>query len=90
MLTQILNFVQLHVLSNRYIVEKLDEVPTLEVNNSKVNEIFLSLIYEVMIYRFNGLWPQWVDLHQWVYSNWSKNYKIILFSKGFFVVHFYS
>ena len=58
MLTQILNFVQLHVLSNQYIVEKLDEVPTLEVNNSKVNEIFLSLIYEVMIYRFNRLWPR--------------------------------
>ena len=37
-----------------YIVEKLDEVPDLEVKHSEVNELFLSLQSEVVGCKFNG------------------------------------
>ena len=37
-----------------YIVEKLDKVPDLEVRHSQVNELFLSLQFEVVGCKFNG------------------------------------
>ena len=45
---------------------------------------------KAFICRFNGLWPQSEDLHQWIYSSWTKNCEIILCSKAFFAVQFYS
>jgi len=71
-----------------YIVEKLDEIPSLEVKNSEVKKLFSTLQTHALICRFNGFWPRSYDLHNWIYSNWTNNCQILLCSKGFFIVQF--
>lgn len=71
-----------------YIVEKLDEIPSLEVKNIEVKKLFSTLQTHALICRFNGFWLRSYDLHNWIYSNWTTNYQILLCSKGFFIVQF--
>lgn len=69
-------------------MEKLEAIPSLEVKNTEVTELFNTLQIHALICRFNGFWPKSYDLHEWVYTNWTKNCQILLCSKGFFVVQF--
>jgi len=71
-----------------YIVEKLDEIPSLEVKNPEVKKLFSTLQTHALICRFNGYWPRSYDLHNWIYTNWTIDCQILLCSKGFFVVQF--
>jgi len=71
-----------------YIVEKLDEIPSLEVKNPEVKELFSTLQTHALICRFNGFWPRSYDLHNWVYTNWTIDCQLLLCSKGFFIVQF--
>jgi len=73
-----------------YIVEKLDSSPILEIKHPQVKQLFSTLQSHAVICRFNGFWPRYFELHQWVYSNWTTNSQILLCSKGFFVVQFES
>jgi len=73
-----------------YIVEKLDEIPALEVKTTEVKNLFNTLQTHALVCRFNGFWPRSVDLHNWVYSNWTTRCQVLLCSKGFFVVQFES
>ena len=73
-----------------YIVEKLDVIPSLEVKNIEVTQLFNTLQTHALICRFNGFWPRSFDLHNWIYTNWTTNCQILLCSKGFFVVQFES
>lgn len=41
-----------------YIVEKLDDIPSLEVKNTKVTKLFSTLQTHALICRFNGFWPR--------------------------------
>ena len=69
-----------------YFVEKMESTPTLEIKNPQVTKLFSTLQSVVVICRFNGFWPRYFDLHQWVYTNWTTNCQILLCFKGFFVV----
>jgi len=71
-----------------YIVERLDEIPSLEVKNPEVKELFSTLQTHALICRFNGYWPRSYDLHKWIYTNWTIDCQILLCSKGFFIVQF--
>ena len=71
-----------------YIVDKLDDIPSLEVKNKEVTQLFSTLQTHALICRFNGFWPRSYDLHNWIYTNWTTNCQILLCSKGFFVVQF--
>ena len=73
-----------------YIVEKPDDIPSLEVKNQEVTKLFSILQTHALICRFNGFWPSSYDLHNWIYTNWTTNCQILLCSKGFFVVQFES
>lgn len=75
---------------NLYIVEKLDSSPILEIKNPQVKQLFSTLQSHAIICRFNGFWPISHELHQWIFTNWIINCKILLCSKGFFVVQFES
>jgi len=69
-----------------YIVEKLDDIPALEVKNTEVKNLFNTLQTHALVCRFNGYWPRSFDLHNWISSNWTKSCQVLLCSKGFFVV----
>jgi len=71
-----------------YIVEKMDEIPSLEVKNPEVKNLFKTLQTHALICRFNGFWPRSYDLHNWIYTNWTIDCQILLCSKGFFTVQF--
>ena len=71
-----------------YFVEKMESTPTLEIKNPQVTKLFSTLQFVAVICRFNGFWPRYFDLHQWVFTNWTTNCQILLCSKGFFVVQF--
>jgi len=43
-----------------------------------------------VICRFNGFWTKPKALSQWIYSIWIENCDIHLYSKGFFIVKFYT
>ena len=73
-----------------YLVENLESTPTLEIKNPQVKQLFSTLQSIAVICRFNGFWPIYFDLHQWIYTNWTTNFQILLCSKGFFVVQFKS
>lgn len=46
------------------------------------------LAQNVVICRFNGFWPKFDALHQWIFSTWIPNCEIYLCPKGFFIVRF--
>ena len=73
-----------------YIVEKLEVIPSLEVKNTEVTQLFSTLQTHALICCFNGFWPRSFDLHNWIYTSWTTNCQILLCSKGFFVVQFES
>jgi len=73
-----------------YIVEKLDDIPALEVKITEVKNLFNTLQSQALICRFNGFWPRSADLHNWIHSNWTTSCQVLLCSKGFFVVQFES
>jgi len=73
-----------------YIVEKLDDIPALEVKISEVKNLFNTLQTHALVCRFNGFWPRSIDLHNWIHSNWTTSCQVLLCSKGFFVVQFES
>jgi len=73
-----------------YIVEKLDDIPALEVKITEVKNLFNTLQKHALICRFNGFWPRSFDLHNWIHSNWTTSCQVLLCSKGFFVVQFES
>jgi len=73
-----------------YIVEKLDDIPALEVKITEVKNLINTLQTHAIICRFNGFWPRSLDLHNWIHTNWTTSCQVLLCSKGFFVVQFES
>ena len=71
-----------------YIVEKLEEFPTLEVRNPEVTQLFCTFESTAVICIFNGLWPFSKGLNIWIYSNWTEKCEILLCSKGYFTICF--
>jgi hypothetical protein len=56
-----------------YIVEKIEEVPSLEITEPEIKES--PTFYEdcEVFCRFNGFWPPTTDLYKWIHLNWTKN-----------------
>ena len=73
-----------------YTVEKLDDIPALEVKITEVKNLFNTIQTHALICRFNGFWPRSFDLHNWIHTNWTTSCQVLLCSKGFFVVQFES
>lgn len=71
-----------------YIVEQMNQVPTLTINLPKVNEIYSEIYTKAIICRFNGFWPKLENLHLWIFFTWTENCEFHLCSKGFFIVKF--
>ena len=71
-----------------YIVDKSEEVPTLEIKQPEVFQNILQLKEQTLICRFNGLWPKTKDLIAWINTIWLDESKVLLCSKGFFLVIF--
>ena len=71
-LTMVLpKLVQAPNMTSPYIVEKFDEMPTLEVKNAQVKQLFLDFETTTIKCRINNFLPRSEDLHQWTYSNWT-------------------
>ena len=71
-----------------YIVDKSEEVPTLEIQQMDVIENLFLLKEQTLICKFNGLWLKTKDLLELIDSNWPEDCKVSLCSKGFFLVTF--
>lgn len=71
-------------------MEKIDEVPEIEVTHHEINSLVLVFKSNAIICRFNGFWPKAEDLHNWIHSTWIDNCDYYLCAKGFFIVHFIS
>ena len=71
-----------------YIVDKSEEVPTLEIKQPEVFQNILQLKEQTLICRFNGLWPKTKDLIAWNNTIWLDESQVLLCSKGFFLVIF--
>jgi len=69
-------------------VDKLGETPSIEIMHPSLDEKIQKYAEDAIICRFNGLWPRTADLYQWIHSNWTNNCKVLLCSKGFFIVVF--
>ena len=57
-------------MTSLYIVAKFDEMPTLEVKNAQVKQLFLDFETTTIKCRINDFLPRSEDLHQWN-SNWT-------------------
>lgn len=66
----------------------MEETPTIEISHPSLDEKYQTFAETALICRFNGLWPRTADLYQWIHSNWTNNYKVFFFLKGFFIVAF--
>ena len=53
-----------------YIVDKSEEVPTLEIMQLEVIQNLLLHKEQTLICRFNGLWPKTKYLIAWINTNW--------------------
>lgn len=71
-----------------FLVDKLEEAPSIEIKHPSLDEQAETYAEHAIICRFNGLWPCTADLYQWLHSNWTNNCKVLLCSKGFFIVLF--
>lgn len=71
-----------------YIVEQKFENPALTITMPQVTDLYLDLYSKAAICRFNGFWPKFDVLNQWIYAAWSSNCEIYLCPKGFFIVRF--
>lgn len=71
-----------------FLVDKLEEVSSIEINDPSLDLNHQVFAETGIICRFNGLWPRTADLYQWIHSNWTKNCKVHLCSKGFFIILF--
>lgn len=71
-----------------FLVDKLEETPSIEIIHPTLDEQTQKFAEHAIICRFNRLWPRTVDLYQWIHSNWTNNCKVLLCSKGFFIVVF--
>ena len=69
-----------------FLVDKLEEVPSTEISHPTLEDQLQIYAESAIIYRFNGIWPRTTDIYQWIHSTWTKNYKVIFCSKGFFIV----
>lgn len=71
-----------------YLVENTEKAPYLLIKFPEVSGIFNVLQARAIICWFNGFWPKYEELHQWIYLNWTKNCDIYLCMKGIFLVQF--
>jgi len=81
---------QTHNIPNPYIVEQLNQILTMNVDLLETNDLCTTYISQGYICRFNSFWPKPVDLFQWIFTNWTINCEIHLFSTRFFIVKFAS
>ena len=79
---------QLNGVPKLFLVDKSEDIPSISLSHSGVENRFQIFSESALICRFNGLWPRIADLYQWVHSSWTKKCKIFLCSKGFFLVVF--
>ena len=70
------------------VVEKMEEVPSVVISNPILEENIQFLSEYGLICRFNGLWLRTEDLYSWIHSSWTKQCKVFLCSRGFFIVVF--
>ena len=71
-----------------YIVDKSEEVPTLEITQPKVIWNILQFKEQTLIYRFIGFCPKTKYILPWIGSEWPEESQVLLSSKGFFLVIF--
>ena len=64
-----------------YIVEKIDEVPEIEVTHLEVNSLISIFKSNAVVCRFNGFWPKTEDLHNWIHSTWTTDCDYYLCAK---------
>lgn len=73
-----------------YIVEQLEHTPEYHIDTPEVDEQRTIYERQAIICRFNCYWPKPAELFIWIYTNWTTNCEVHLFSKGFFIVKFLS
>ena len=50
-------------------VDKLEDVPYVEISHPALENQFQIYAESSIIYRFNGLWPHMTNIYQWVHSS---------------------
>lgn len=70
------------------LVEKSEEVPSLEISHSNMEDLHKAYLEATLIFWFNGFWLWMNDLYQWIHMEWTKGRKVIFFLRGFFIVLF--
>lgn len=73
-------------MANPYIVDKSNEVLTLNVSHPKVDKIITFYQHCAIICSFNRFWHHLVDLYQWIFKDWSNLCEDHFCLKGFFIV----
>ena len=71
-----------------FLVDKLEEVPTVEFSHAEIADDLQNLAERAIICRFNVLWPRSKELYDWIHANWTHHCKVIFCSKGYFIVQF--
>lgn len=73
-----------------YIVEQLEQTPALKINSATTEEHVKTYEAQALICQFNCFWPKPMDLFHWIFTRWTLECEIHLYSKGFFIVKFNS
>jgi hypothetical protein len=72
----------------KYIVEQTKQSPCVDLTDPTIQEIYVAYSARAIICRFNGFYPKYEQLHQWIYQTWYTEFEISLCAKGFFIVYF--
>lgn len=66
----------------------MEKAPYVSIELPELSGLFNILQAQAIICRFNGVWPKFEDLSEWIYLKWTRDCDIYLCAKGFFVVYF--
>lgn len=69
-------------------MEQTTQSPCVDLAASTIKELYEAYTARAIICRFNGLWPNSEQLHQWIHQTWSTHVEITLCAKGLFIVYF--
>ena len=69
-----------------YIVEKLNHALELSIDILDTDEHRTTYEAQAIICRFNYFWPKPMELFHWIFTKWTMDCEIHLYSKGFFIL----
>ena len=69
-----------------FLVVRSKEVSILELTHKYLHHLCSRYEEYALIFRFNVLWPKTTDMYDWIHKNGTKDYIVLFYSKGFFII----